>query len=240
MSETVEKSADAPARGRHAYQSWVRNALGPIFMGGVLFPAAGRLDWYAAWVYIALVFLVQVQVLVTLERISPDLLTERSRMRAGTKPWDKIIAPLIALVLPAAMWLAAGLDLRHAWSAPFPPAVQAAGFVIAAAGAELTVRAMAVNRFFSATVRIQSERGHRVVCDGPYAMVRHPGYTGMLGFTLATPLALGSAVCFIPAGVCVVLMVVRTVLEDRTLRAELEGYGEYALRVRRRLIPGIW
>jgi protein-S-isoprenylcysteine O-methyltransferase Ste14 len=160
-------------------------------------------------------------------------------MRTGTKPWDKIMAPLV-VVFPVAMWLAAGLDLRYAWSAPFPPALQAAGLVLAAAGAELTFQAMAVNRFFSATVRIQTERGQRVVSSGPYAVVRHPGSTGMLGFTLATPLALGSAVCFLPAGVCAVLMVVRTVLEDRTLQAELEGYSEYALRVRRRLIPGIW
>jgi protein-S-isoprenylcysteine O-methyltransferase Ste14 len=184
--------------------------------------------------YIALIVLVQVQVTTMLQRTSPDLLAERKRIREGTKPWDKVIAPLIALVLPILMWLTAGLDHQNA------PLVQAVGFVIAAASAALSASAMKANRFFSATVRIQAERGHSVISSGPYAVVRHPGCVGMLGFTLATPLALGSTLCLIPAGICAGLMVIRTVLEDRMLRDELEGYADYALRVRWRLAPGLW
>jgi protein-S-isoprenylcysteine O-methyltransferase Ste14 len=208
-------------------------------MGAVLFGAAGRLDWWAGWLFIALVVLMQVHVIVTLQKTSPDLLTERNRIRAGTKPWDKVIAPLIALVFPLLMWLAAGLDVRRG-NTSLSAAVQAAGFALATVSAWLAARAMAVNRFFSGTVRIQTDRGHHVISTGPYATVRHPGCVGMLGFTLATPLALGSAMAFVPSGICVLLLVIRTVLEDRTLRAELVGYADYALRVRWRLIPGVW
>jgi protein-S-isoprenylcysteine O-methyltransferase Ste14 len=209
-------------------------------MGSVLFLSAGRLDWYPGWTFIFLVVLVQVQVIATLQRICPDLLTERERIREGTKPWDKIIAPVIALVLPVLMWLTAGLDVRNAWTSPFPAWVQATGFVLAGVSSWLAARAMAANRFFSGTVRIQKERGHCVVSSGPYAIVRHPGCVGMLGFTYATPLALGSRLALLPAVACILLLLIRTVLEDRTLHAELAGYAAYAQRVRWRLIPGVW
>jgi protein-S-isoprenylcysteine O-methyltransferase Ste14 len=99
---------------------------------------------------------------------------------------------------------------------------------------------MLANRFFAATVRIQSDRGHVVVDRGPYRRVRHPGYTGAALFTLATPLALGSWAALYPALFLVAVLVIRIVLEERTLRAELAGYREYASRVRWRLLPGVW
>ena len=99
---------------------------------------------------------------------------------------------------------------------------------------------MVVNPFFEKTVRIQTDRGHRVIDSGPYAYVRHPGYVGFLGWIFSTPLLLSSASAFVPALLAVILLVIRTALEDRTLRAELPGYAEYTDRVRFRLIPGIW
>ena len=93
---------------------------------------------------------------------------------------------------------------------------------------------------FSATVRIQEERGHVVIDFGPYEYVRHPGYTGALAFSLASPVALGSWLALIPAVFLALVLAVRTALEDRTLRAELKGYEEYASRVRSRLVPGLW
>jgi protein-S-isoprenylcysteine O-methyltransferase Ste14 len=231
----MSRTGTSPAR-----QSWIRVALTAPVMGGALFCAAGRVDWVAAWAYIALVALMQVAVILTVQRTSPDLLAERDRMRAGTKPWDKVIAPLIALGLPACMWVAAGLDLRHGWSAPLDAFTQYAGFAVAAVSGALTTWAMAANRFFASTVRLQADRGQHVVSSGPYAHVRHPGCVGMIGFTLATPAVLGSRLAFVPAVVCFLLLIVRTALEDSTLRAELEGYGEYARRVRWRLLPGLW
>jgi len=99
---------------------------------------------------------------------------------------------------------------------------------------------MGVNPFFEKTVRIQSERGHRVIDTGPYSFVRHPGYLGFAGWILSTPLLLGSWWALIPAILSTVCLVVRTALEDRTLRMELAGYEEYIHRVRYRLVPGIW
>ena len=99
---------------------------------------------------------------------------------------------------------------------------------------------MGVNPFFEKTVRIQTERGHRVIDTGPYAFVRHPGYLGFFGWCLSAPLLLGSWWAFVPAVLSVVDLVVRTALEDRTLREELEGYEAYSNRVPHRLLPGIW
>ena len=100
---------------------------------------------------------------------------------------------------------------------------------------------MVVNPHFEKSVRIQEDRGHKVIDRGPYGMVRHPGYVAtMLGFIFATPLLLGSWWAFIPAFVTVVCLVARTALEDRTLLDELPGYAAYARRVRYRLVPGIW
>jgi protein-S-isoprenylcysteine O-methyltransferase Ste14 len=99
---------------------------------------------------------------------------------------------------------------------------------------------MGVNPYFEKTVRIQTDRGHRVIDTGPYAYMRHPGYVGLFGWMLGTPFLLGSWCALGPAVLASIAMIVRTALEDRTLRVELEGYEAYAARVRYRLVPGIW
>ena len=99
---------------------------------------------------------------------------------------------------------------------------------------------MVVNPFFKKTVRIQTENEHRVIDTGPYAYVRHPGDVGFVGCIISTPLLLASARAFLPALISVLLLLIRTALEDRMLRYELAGYQEYANRVRFRLIPGVW
>ena len=99
---------------------------------------------------------------------------------------------------------------------------------------------MATNRFYGRYVRIQTDRGHTVVTTGPYRCVRHPAYAGLILFMLATALALESLWALIPAGLVAAVLVVRTVLEDRTLRSELLGYDDYAQRTRYRLVPGVW
>jgi protein-S-isoprenylcysteine O-methyltransferase Ste14 len=176
----------------------------------------------------------------TLCRRHPDLLQERSRVQPGTKKWDRFLAPIIALVGPLAIWIVSGLDVRAHWPPRVPAWWSAAAFIVCVSGIVFTGWAMLTNRFFSGTVRIQSDRGHTVVDSGPYRYVRHPGYSGALAFTLGSPVALGSWLGFIPAAITVVVLIVRTVLEDAVLRAELGGYSAYAKRVRSRLLPGIW
>jgi protein-S-isoprenylcysteine O-methyltransferase Ste14 len=233
MASPSAGSRSAPAAG-------IKRAVFFLLPAVVLLTASGRLDWIAGWVYLLLVIGFPLAIHRVLSRISPDLLDERSRMHKGTKSWDKVIAPLIAIVLPIATWILAGLDARYGWTPPLPPAIHAAGFVTMALGAALAFRAMIENRFFASTVRIQTDRGHAVISTGPYAWVRHPGYTGVLLFTIGTPALLGSEWAAVPSAITFVVLIVRTMLEDRTLQAELDGYREYASRVRWKLVPGLW
>ena len=136
--------------------------------------------------------------------------------------------------------LVAGLDERFGWAGDLGVAWHVAGAVALAAGLELSSWAMIANAYFSTAVRIQDERGQRVVSSGPYWFVRHPGYVGLILEAIGVPLLLGSWWALIPGVAGAVCMAIRTSFEDRMLRAELPGYQDYAQRVRYRLVPGIW
>jgi protein-S-isoprenylcysteine O-methyltransferase Ste14 len=138
------------------------------------------------------------------------------------------------------MLLTAGLDARFGWSPELPLAFKIGMLPVAVLGHLLILWAMKANKFFSGVVRIQKDRGHSVITGGPYKVVRHPGYVGMIVFGFATPLVLGSLWAFIFGVLMMCITVARTVLEDRTLQEELEGYKDYAGLVRYRLLPGIW
>jgi protein-S-isoprenylcysteine O-methyltransferase Ste14 len=99
---------------------------------------------------------------------------------------------------------------------------------------------MVSNKYFSTIVRIQKERGHTAQTGGPYRFIRHPGYASLMVSYLSIPIALGSWWACIPMGVLVINLLVRTILEDRTLQKELDGYINYARQVRYKLVPGIW
>lgn len=201
-----------------------------------LLAPARRLGWTNAW---ALIALSSVSGLAASAVISNDagLAAERRNMRAGMR-WDKPLVGFVVLIGPIATWITAALESRRGVGMPL--VVSGVGFVIAAAGSALMLGAMRANTFFSAVVRIQSDRGHAVVSTGPYRFVRHPGYVGMSAFMLATPLILASRWAFVPATLTVLVTVVRTALEDRTLQAELPGYPDYARRVPYRLVPWVW
>ena len=138
------------------------------------------------------------------------------------------------------MPLIAGLDARFNWSPAFGLPVKLVSLTVILAGYVLASWALIENRYFSGVVRIQTDRGHRVVSSGPYSYIRHPGYAGALLTYLVTPLFLDALTAFAPAAVLAVLLVVRTYLEDRTLQEQLDGYREYAKRVPHRLLPRIW
>jgi protein-S-isoprenylcysteine O-methyltransferase Ste14 len=201
-----------------------------------LFGPAGRLNWSNAWVLLGLSLVAGL--FFTIGR-SPELTAERRNIKAG-KTWDKVIVTITVLLGPMAMWITAGLDDRFQWSNEMFPLAFTTGVAVAMLGAALIVWAMRSNRFFSSVVRIQKDRGHTVVSDGPYRFIRHPGYAGMSAFTLATPLILGSYWAFAPAAGTAAIILLRTALEDRTLHDELDGYTDYASKVRFRLLPGIW
>lgn len=203
-----------------------------------LFGSVGRLDWLNAWVLLGLNFVASIVTTALLWR-NPELLAERSNIKAG-KSWDKAIVGVVVLLGPMATWITAGLDTRFHWSDGMPPLAFIVGVVVAVLAAALIAWAMRSNKFFSSVVRIQKDRGHVVVTGGPYRFVRHPGYTGMSVFTLATPLILNSRWAFAPAMATAATAVLRTALEDRTLHNELDGYADYARRVKYKLVPVIW
>jgi protein-S-isoprenylcysteine O-methyltransferase Ste14 len=211
-----------------------------VLLGGTLFLCAGQLNWNMAWVYLIMLVVNSTVSVLTLD---PRLMQERLeglKEREGTPRWDVTFVLPVALLGPLATVTVAGLDSRFEWSAGNPLAVKIAASAAALAGLLIINWAIHVNRFFSAVIRIQKERGHTVVTTGPYRFVRHPGYLGVILESLAAPLMLNSLWAFIPAGFIAVVTVVRTALEDRTLRAELPGYAQYAARVRWRLVPGVW
>jgi protein-S-isoprenylcysteine O-methyltransferase Ste14 len=210
-----------------------------LILAAILLIAAGRLDWVMGWVYMAMYACVTI-IAVLVVPLDPELIEERTRIKEGVKEWDKRITVIGSVLYPLAILIVAGLDIRHGWSPRVPPTLQVAALVVAVVGNLISVWAAAVNRFYSRFVRIQKERGHVVISDGPYRYIRHPGYLGQIVFSLASALVLGSLWALIPGSLFAVLLVVRTALEDRTLQDELEGYKEYTQRVRHRLIPYIW
>jgi len=210
--------------------------------GCVLMLCGHDWGWWQAWAYSLLFASAGIGTRLLAERRHPGLMSERAQLlnAPGVKPWDRVLAPLMALSLGLPLFVVAGLDHRFGWSPHFPGWLNILGLVLASAGYGFAGWALVENRFFSAVVRIQSERAH-VVCDtGPYGIVRHPGYAGSVLSPFAMALALDSVWTLIPATVAAVIAVVRTALEDRTLQAELTGYREYADRVRYRMIPGIY
>jgi len=208
-------------------------------LGLILFLPAGDIRWAKGWLFLLVFLLLTVASSVYLWRTNPDIFVARSRIHPGTKAWDKV---LMAFLLSsfAMIFLVAGLDAgRFHWS-NVPLSVIVLGYVPLCVGFLLSIWVYRVNKFAEPSVRIQTERGHKVIDTGPYAIVRHPLYLGGLILFAGIPLALGSFWALIPVAFGTLVIVVRIVLEDRTLQAELEGYQEYARRVRYRLIPGVW
>ena len=160
-------------------------------------------------------------------------------MQKGTKAWDQVLTVFVILAFAAVMPVSALDDARYHW-APQPDWVVLLGLVLFVIGFMGFAWAQSVNRHFEATVRIQTDRGHQVISTGPYAIVRHPGYTFAILMVIGMPLAMGSLYGLIPSGLLLIGVLIRTLGEDATLKAELPGYAEYAERVRQRWIPGVW
>ena len=170
-----------------------------------------------------------------------DTIVERlKRKRVGSKRWDEVLMRVSNLTVLIPMPVVAGLDVGRFQWVNLPVQLVVPGFIFFVVSSVLINWAMISNPHFEPTVRIQKDRDHRVVTGGPYGIVRHPSYLGGVFFALSIPLIIGSGFAFIPAGVYVLLTVVRTWLEDETLQRELEGYSEYTERVRYRLVPWLW
>ena len=210
-------------------------------MAAVLFVSAGTVTWPAAWVFLAEMGGFGVAIGLWLARRDPALLAERlsTGFQAAQKTWDKVFMATV-FVLWASWLVLMALDaVRFGWSR-MPIWAQAIGAILIALCMYVSCLTFRSNSFAAPVVKIASERGHRVADSGPYAHVRHPMYAGALLFFIGTPLLLGSWYGLAAVPVLTVVLAARAVMEERMLVDELPGYRDYAMRVRYRLIPGLW
>lgn len=206
----------------------------PLVVAAILFGTAGRLDLPFYWIYVVLIAAVSVGGLFLI-----DADFARERMRPGGRPPPPSL--WLAFVLCLVHWAIAGLDRgRFHWSDTVPLLLRIPALVLFVSGLALTLWAMHVNPFFSSAVRLQTERGQRVIADGPYGWVRHPGYAGAIPALITSGLVLCSWLATILGAAGALWLIYRTTAEDRMLRGGLPGYAAYADRVRWRLLPGLW
>ena len=219
--------------------SWIRGALlGVIGLTVLLLLAVGKWNLIWGWVYIVVFTLARIAHVIVLVPINPALLADRAGglRQPGAKPWDIRLAAMASLA-SFAIAIVAGLDERWGWTGAVSMGWHVAGIILSVTGWGFFLWAMASNPFFSESVRIQKDQ--QVAKHGPYRLVRHPGYFGNVIGCLGQPLLFGSWWAFIPAILTIIVFVIRTALEDKTLQRELNGYSGYIKQVRYRLIPGI-
>jgi len=238
----ISKNVDPDIGQAPGPRLWAGVVLVYLSIPLILLACGGDVGWWQAWVYAVLIVAAGVGARFLAEKRHPGILVERvtSEKTMNAKPWDKVLSPLMAISFTFPLVIVAGLDHRYGWSPLFPAWLTILGLVIIALGYTFASWALVENRFFSSTVHIQTERGHTVCDSGPYRLVRHPGYAGNLLAIAGIIMALNSVWTLIPAAAALVIGVIRTALEDRTLQDELPGYPDYAGRVRYRLFPGIY
>ena len=211
----------------------------PVCLLALVFLPVGRLDWKPGWLFVGILVIAFAVSALSLQRVNPAIYRARSRFQPGTEAWDRRLLLLMLPAMVSEIPLATLDSGRMSWSA-VPIVFITAGYLLLVAGIAVTAWAQAVNRFFEPGVRLQKERGQRVISTGPYAFVRHPGYVGALMMFAGIPLALGSWWALLPAAMAGSILILRTSWEDALLRAGLDGYDDYARRVRFRLLPGLW
>jgi protein-S-isoprenylcysteine O-methyltransferase Ste14 len=216
-----------------------KHFVGAFIFFIIIFISAGRIAYLPGVIYL-IIGLIMFVLNYTVLRIDNELLKERSKPGEGTKQWDKKILGL-SFLLTIAMYIIAGLDSgRFHWSPDFHWSLCLLGIILTISGQLLFLIAQKQNKFFSSTVRIQTDREHIVCETGLYKIVRHPAYMGSVIQLIGFPLLFGSLWSIIPICILIFLHIIRTYLEDKTLLTELTGYHEYSLNTRYRLIPYLW
>lgn len=217
----------------------IKSFIGTFIFFAILFISAGRIDYEPGLIYVSIGFLM-ILLSYTILRIDADLLKERSSPGKNTRKWDKQILGL-SFLATISMYIVAGLDSgRYHWSPDFHWSLCLIGVILTATGQLLFLIAQKQNRFFSSTVRIQTDRGHAVCDTGLYKIVRHPAYLGSIIQSFGFPLLFSSLWSILPIVALVILLIVRTSMEDKTLKNELKGYPEYSEKTRYKIIPYIW
>ena len=211
-----------------------------LLSGILIFAGAGQLNWRLGWFFLTAWTMPKLGFLILLRLLDPDLLIERATRHKNTQRYDRIILS-IYFVFAFCTFIVASLDGgRFCWSGVVSSIWIVAAYIIYILGDSLAGRAINSNRFFSAESRIQTDRSQKVASTGPYRIIRHPAYSAAFLLWITTGLMLKSWWGVISGFLAGLMMVIRTVLEDRMLIAKLPGYAEYARQVRYRLVPGIW
>jgi protein-S-isoprenylcysteine O-methyltransferase Ste14 len=223
--------------GRKAFLAPIRWI---IVTGLIFFLSSGEISILRAWIYSGIYAIGGLIIGIVLLKKTPKLLNDRGKMQEGTKQFDKYIILTYFIVAIVITSLVAGIDRRFNLIEILPFFCLYIGIILYIFSAVFSTWPMLHNPFFEGTVRIQKEKNHSVINTGPYKIVRHPGYLGMLLGSISLPLALGSVLAFIPLFIIIILIFVRTYYEDTTLQKELTGYTEYCKEVKYRLIPFIW
>ena len=241
MTDTISKHSGNSETSHK--QPWakliIHFVLGVLILDGLLFISAGRLNWVEGWIFSSFYIISTLIMVLWALRKDPELMKERQKRGNNIKRWDKVIIGIYTPTL-IALLVIASLDAgRFEWSS-IPLGLQVIGFVGFIPALAIPWWAMAVNTYLSSYARIQNDRGHQVITTGPYRYVRHPLYAGLIIFVLCIPLFLGSWWALIPSGMIVLLFIIRTMLEDKMLQEELNGYKDYTQQVRYRLLPGVW
>ena len=207
---------------------------------GGFFLAADRLNISRAWLDFGIHFSGAIAGGLLMLKFAPGLANQRASVKKGTQRWDKVILTLYFLLVLLVTPIVAGLDVgRYQWS-HLGVNYAIIGIALYLAFFLLFYWAMLINEQFEASSRIQKDRAHRVIMNGPYRLVRHPGYVAMIFASLADSFIIGSLYSLIPGTFAAIVTVIRTFLEDRMLQKELEEYSAYAQKIKYRLIPGIW
>jgi protein-S-isoprenylcysteine O-methyltransferase Ste14 len=236
--------AQQQTRPRHRFgaaevRSLISLAIVLAVMIAALFGGAGTFDWSRGWMFFGVYCALTAIVCVWLWIANPEIFAARSKIQEGTKSWDRVLTVIIVLCYLAILPVSALDDGRFHW-APTPDSVVILGYVLFIVGFLGFAWASSVNRHFEATVRIQTDRGHKVITTGPYAYVRHPMYAGSLVMLLGIPIALGSWWGLIALAVIAAALLWRILDEERFLARHLAGYDAYKEKVRYRLIPHLW
>jgi protein-S-isoprenylcysteine O-methyltransferase Ste14 len=217
----------------------IASYVGVLLYAALVFIGAWKIAYWQGLFYVVLA-LVGTTLSHMLVPAGSTITVARARESRAGQDWDKRL--LLAFFLVSVVtFVTAGLDSgRFGWTGDVPVGVTVAGAILMLLGQVLFAVAKRKNAFFSSTVRIQTERGHQVCAAGPYRVVRHPGYLGMLMSLLAFPLVMNSYWALVPAAIGATFLVVRAVLEDRFLMTELPGYSDYANTTRSKLLPGLF
>lgn len=236
-----EENTSTPITPNQAALKMLAGFIATLLLSAALiFAGAGRLNWTLGWIFVTAWIVPKLVFLILLRWRDPDLLIERATRHKNTQRYDRIILP-VYFVFAFGTFIVASLDGgRFRWSGELPIVLIVAAYIVYLLGNSLAGWAINSNPFFSAESRLQTDRDQKVSSSGPYRFIRHPAYSAAFLLWITTGLMLASWWALIPGFLAGLTMIIRTIYEDRMLKAELPGYAEYARQVRYRLAPGIW